>query len=461
MKPNILYFFCDELRTDALSVYSTPFPEIQTPNIDWIGENGTVFENCFCNSPICVPSRTSLFTALYPEDTGVYCNEAGGENYVFDEKYMTIPEYLQENGYHTASFGKSDMVHGMQPFEHYVPEGSGMKWGKEIMEEKGCIRPAGFPTMLGGIYEEEAEYPPNAVVKNAIAWLSRQEEPYFARVSFLQPHTPVFPLPEYAAAYENCPFSDQITASDTISRYEKCFAQQVDASNLTASEIFHTRSYYYGLVKWIDDQIGMVLDWLRQSGQIDNTIIIFGADHGAALGENGCYAKHTYAPYVHRVPLLIRNPYQTDERKRIKECCCNLDMAKTICGMVGISPHPQFKGRDIFHSKSEYVYATIGYGNKGSMTFPNMKHGIYYGGRGWPRRGCIRTDRFRLDMNLRIDGEPCVTEEDRDVFFVDCMKDPSECVNMLHDTQYREIIQDLTDKLLTHCFPEAKADSSV
>ena len=73
---NIVYFFCDELRQDALGCYGNPAGPMRTPNIDAIARRGYLFENCFCNSPVCVPSRTSLMTGLYPEDTGVYNNEA-------------------------------------------------------------------------------------------------------------------------------------------------------------------------------------------------------------------------------------------------------------------------------------------------------------------------------------------------------------------------------------------------
>lgn len=66
---NIIFFFCDELRPDALSCYQKNKSFIHTPAIDSIAENGLLFENCFCNSPLCVPSRTSLMTGLYPEDT--------------------------------------------------------------------------------------------------------------------------------------------------------------------------------------------------------------------------------------------------------------------------------------------------------------------------------------------------------------------------------------------------------
>ncbi len=452
MKPNIIYFFCDELRTDALGIYGTPFKEIETPHIDWIGRAGTVFRNCFCNSPVCVPSRTSLLTGLYPEDTGVYCNEAAWKNYEFENCYITIPEYLKQNGYVTATFGKTHLARGMHPFDIDMEEGGEMGWGQKIAKEKGCIMPKGFTTMIGGVYEEKEEYPPNAVVKNALQWIDGQKGPYFARISFLQPHTPVFPPASYAQLYEGLPFSDAFTFSDTISRYEKRFAEECDNSNLTSKDIFHTRSYYYALVKWVDDQVGLVLNYLRDTEQIDNTILIFGADHGASLGENGCYCKHTYAPQVHRVPLLIRNPFDNVGKGEVSECCSNIDLAKTICRLVGIEPHPQFKGHDLFSGEKEQVFSTIGYGNEGAEALPNIHRGHYYEGRGWPRRGCVRTNRYRLDMNLMIDGKKCESEEDQDIFFVDYIKYPAENINMVKGPEYQQIIEELTERLLAHSF---------
>ena len=110
---NIVYFFCDELRQDALGCYGNPAGPMRTPNIDAIARRGYLFENCFCNSPVCVPSRTSLMTGLYPEDTGVYNNEAAVSTFTLPAPVITFPEVLRKAGYHTANFGKTHLPPGL------------------------------------------------------------------------------------------------------------------------------------------------------------------------------------------------------------------------------------------------------------------------------------------------------------------------------------------------------------
>ncbi len=91
-RPNVLWIFCDELRTDALGCYGNDYATIRTPNIDRIAASGLRFEQCFVTSPVCVSSRTSMLTGLYPEQTGVYHNEGSWPNFVLDELPVTFPE---------------------------------------------------------------------------------------------------------------------------------------------------------------------------------------------------------------------------------------------------------------------------------------------------------------------------------------------------------------------------------
>jgi len=97
---NVVYIFCDELRQDALGCYGNPAGPMKTPNIDSIAQRGVLFENCFCNSPVCVPSRTSLLTGLYPEDTAVYHNEAAFPTFCY---YIFAPWFMAASHRHGTS----------------------------------------------------------------------------------------------------------------------------------------------------------------------------------------------------------------------------------------------------------------------------------------------------------------------------------------------------------------------
>lgn len=450
-KPNIIYLFFDELRTDALGCYGNPYTELDTPHIDSIAENGVLFNNCYCNSPVCVPSRMSIMTGLYPEDTGVYHNEAAWKNFKLDKEFITFPEVLAKNGYQTVSFGKTHLPEEIHPFQHENSEGGGMKWGRELdKDEVQLITPGGHKGMIGGRFLLDKEYPPEKVTQNALEWIKTAEEPYFARISYLQPHTPVFPKPPFDMKYYGRSFPKVLQLREHVSIFEKRFSEVVDSSTLNEEEIYLAQVYYYGLVAWIDEQVGIILDYLKDSNKLDNTIIIFGADHGASLGEGGCYAKHIFAPQSHKVPLIISYPKKLPKGIRKESICENLSLAKTLFALVGIENPKQFKGQDLFSSENkEEVYGTIGFGHKTSKGFPNREYGTYINEYGWPRRACIRTQKYRLDKNIRINGIPA-SKQDEDIFFVDVTKDKEEITNMLDWKAYETIVDELLNKLNEH-----------
>ena len=458
---NIIYIYCDELRTDALGCYGNKYAKMKTPNIDRIAEKGVKFENCFCNSPVCVPSRVSNLTGLYPEDIGVYHNEAAHTRFHLDQKYDTLPEVFARNGYKTANFGKVHLPQdlyrndkGNTIFQHSNVEGSQMLHVKKS-DLKNMIAPQGFKTgrrmsIIGGRFPKDKSYPPEKVTKNALEWLKKENGPYFLRISYLQPHTPVLTPPPYDTIYEEENFPKTIEHEGELSEFEKRFAQVVDAASMTKEEIYFAQVYYYGLVAWIDAQIGKIFGFLESLGQLENTIIVFSADHGVSLGENGCFAKQIYAPQVHRVPLLISSPSIKSKQKSRKDICESLDLPKTLFNLVGIEAPEQFKGRDLFSSEPpESVYSTIGFGYSSSFTFPMRLHGNYLEGNGWPRRTCIRTNEFRLDKTVRLNGKP-IQKEKEDLFLVNWKYDPKEIHNLARDSDWKDILEKLSKMLDEH-----------
>ena len=124
--PNIVMIYSDELRTDALGCYGHESVAMQTPHIDVLADLGTRFTQCFCNSPVCVPSRTSQLTGLYPEDTGVYQNEAVWPDFQLKANLTTFPEIFAANGYTTANFGKVHIPKGLSPWMISNETGSSM-----------------------------------------------------------------------------------------------------------------------------------------------------------------------------------------------------------------------------------------------------------------------------------------------------------------------------------------------
>ena len=460
-RPNIVYIFCDELRIDALQCYGNPYTNMKTQYMDELAEHGILFENCFCNSPVCVPSRMSTLTGLYPEDTGVYHNEADIPPYQLEGCYTSIPQVLQEHGYQTASFGKTHLPRGFSPFQYEDQDGSSMSFAKAEKIQDALSPRKNFHSKIGGYLPEQEDYQPEHVVKNALSWTKQQKEPYFVRISFTQPHTPIIVKEPYQTSYDPAVFPDSFVYEEQVSEFEKRFAQLIGLDSLTGQELQSMYAYYYAMVHWIDDQIGLVMNYLRQEGQLENTLIILNADHGASRGENGCLAKQIFAPMSQRVPLIFSYPAVLAQGKRESKLCANIDLGKTLYGILGIEAPAQFKGDDLLKSEHDpYVYASIGYGSSYSYAFPAKFFGSYSENMGWPRRSCIRKGSYRLDMNTRINDRE-VTAEEEDLFFTDKSRYPKENVNLKDDPSVCIILQELKDKLLEHICHAKEIDAAV
>lgn len=457
---NIVYFFCDELRQDALGCYGNPAGPMHTPNIDSIARRGCVFENCFCNSPVCVPSRMSMMTGLYPEDTGVYDNEASAPAFSLPKPVITFPEVLSQAGYRTANFGKTHLPPELHPFATDNPEGSDMSLGL-TRSERQCLKKlsprSAFSFNAASLYPEGRQYYPERVTSNALAWLSEQSGPYFVRISYTQPHSPIILKRGYEEIYRNYPFRRTLPDISRLSEFEQEFARVIGLDTLTEEELVQCKAYYYGMVCWIDQEIGKVLDFLRDRGELDNTILILGADHGALRGECRGLGKHLFQRASQSVPLIIADPDHRDGC-RDSSLCSNIDLARTLFSLTGLQAPSQFKGSDLFTAAgSRPVFATIGYGETDSCAFPARQLGRLPGGRGWPRRSCIRQGRYRLDLNTRVNGIS-LSPDEADLFFVDCACCPDEDCNMAADPAYASVIKDLTEKLYEHCSESVEVD---
>ncbi|MEM7032057.1 MAG: sulfatase-like hydrolase/transferase [Chloroflexota bacterium] len=451
-KPNILWIYCDELRTDALGCYGNPYVDVQTPHIDSIAETGIRFDNCFCNSPVCVASRASILTGLYPEATGIYHNEAVWENYRFEQQPLTLPGVLAEHGYATANFGKVHVPKALQPWHHSQVEGSGMPelYAGVDMADLQPIRTPGMPTVIGGRYPDDRPYPSDKVTDNALKWLSQNDGPYLARLSYLQPHTPVFPPPPFDTMYADGNFPQTIVESGTTSRFEQAFANVTRGRDMPSEDIVRAKVSYYGLCSWIDSQVGRILDFLRERDELEQTIIIFEADHGASHGEEGRYQKQTFAPESHRVPRLISWAGTIPSRQVRTDISESLDLGRTLFALTDIDAPDQFQGRDLLAEDApEAVYGTIGYGFASSRAFPNLAVGQYDEEHGWPRRSCVRTAQYRLDKNIRLDGNP-VSVEQEDIFLADVVADPQENTNIAHLPEMHDIVKALSTFIDQH-----------
>jgi len=445
-RPNIVWIYCDELRTDALGCYGHPSLKLHTPNLDRLAQQGVRFDNHFCASPVCASSRVCSLSGLYPEDTGAYNNETAWSRFRLPKPVETFPPVFAQKGYRTATFGKLHVARGMYPgqtpghdiFQHHDGTGGGMGFWKPLGEKRlGMTRDS-----HGGIFPDDVPYPPEQVVSHALKWMEQvTDHPYLVRISLLQPHTPVLPPARFMKLYEGQDPGLPGPVPSSMSLFERRVAQVHGLDRLDPSQFLTARLYYYALVAWVDSQVGRVLEAIERAGRRNSTIVVFGADHGNPLGDSGAFEKHTFTPTVHRVPLLFSWPGTLPAGTLRNDLSDSLDFARSLCGLAGIAVPPVFKGRNLFADPApEAIYSTIGYGEIDSRLGPNAGRGDWYGGRGWPRRSCMRTTRYRLDKNMRIDGHPA-DRKDEDVFLADVVADPREMTNLAGDPTHADVVK--------------------
>lgn len=458
-RPNILWIYCDELRPDGLGCYPMrdcpDFPRF-TPHLDRMAAEGVRFTRHYCNSPICVSSRSCILTANYCEQHGVYCNEGAWPAFRSPQLLPTLPVHFAKNGYATANFGKTHVPHDWRCWEHDNPEGGDMGFWRHLGEEgvamiraqrPGSSRPGG---MVGGCYPDSEPYPPRRVVDNALHWLDQQEHqtPWFARISLLQPHTPVLPPARFRDLYDGLPWTRPQTVPEGVSTFQKRIANNY--LSFPPERMAQAARDYYALCAWVDSEVGRVLAHVRERGDAERTIVVFTADHGCHMGEQGLNEKHSFVPGVHGVPFLLRWTGTLPGGRVDESVSESVDLARTLCDLAGVTPATSFRGRSLLSDPApEAVFATIGFGAPGGKMGPNGGVGDWLDGRGWPRRTCVRTQRYRYDRNVMIDGV-VVGEPDWDPFLADTESDPAETINLAHDPAYANVRAHLETLLLRH-----------
>ena len=418
--PNIVWIFCDELRADALGCYGNPYTAMQTPNLDRLANDGVRFDRFYVNSPVCVSSRAAMKTGQYPEQTGIYHNE-GLFTYAPEQPAPVFTHRLADHGYTTVNFGKMHVPAMLRPFQFDDREGSDQFALQATVQAADpavsrTVRGASGLGIIAARYPDGVPYPPSVVTDHALEWIRAQDgrTPYLCRVSYLQPHTPVTVPDPWASIYDPRDFPDTVTTSTTLSRFERRYGQLCGAAGLRPETLQWIHACYYGLVTWIDDQVGRLLDALEQPNVERPAVIVFTADHGVNLGEHGALGKQLFAPQCQRVPLIVHWPGTLPGGTTRSDVCQGIDLATTFCAIAGVPPPATAVGRDLLgDDRADTAFGTIGYGEPGSTAMPMLGLGSYEGERGWPRRACIRRGHLRLDRNVRIDGHTVDADDTR------------------------------------------------
>ena len=344
-QPNFLLVMADQLAAPALPCYGHNV--VQAPHLTALAENGVLFDNAYCNSPLCAPSRASLLTGQLPSRIGAYDNAAE-----LPASIPTLAHHLRGCGYQTCLAGKMhfvgpDQQHGFE--ERLTTDIYPADFGWTPDWDAPHERLSWYHNMLSVVqagrcvttnqldFDEEVTH--QAVRK--LYDLARQadERPFFLLASFTHPHDP-YAIPQaYWDRYRHADIAPPTVAPiaydqlDPHSRrvYEMC---AMDEYAIPDEAIRTARHAYYGAISYVDDKLGQLLHALNATGLGENTIILFLSDHGDMVGERGLWYKMTFFEWSARVPLLIHAPHRFAAR-RISAPVSLVDLLPTLVELAG------------------------------------------------------------------------------------------------------------------------------
>ncbi|WNQ10206.1 sulfatase-like hydrolase/transferase [Paenibacillus aurantius] len=374
-KPNILWICTDQQRFDTLGCYGNE--AVRTPNIDRLARQGVLFEQAYCQSTVCAPSRGSFLTGRYPRTVGLRKNGAN-----IPETEVLVTKLLHDGGYTCGLAGKLHLstcfpkhCHGT---ERRIEDGyDQFHWSHHPADDWPTNAYSQWLRSKGKAYStrpvdgcEYVVYGPDAedhqaawCAEKAIEFIDAHEgkdQSWLFSVNIFAPHHPFDPPEAYLRKYLDK--LDQLPAP----RYEegelasKTSYQRLDHegaygnpklypfARMAPSDHAFLTAAYWAMVELIDDQVGRMLDALERSGQLEDTIVIFMSDHGELLGDHGVYLKgpHFYEPSV-RVPLIVSWPGRFPASTRAQTMVELIDLAPTLLEAAGLPVYPGMQGKSM------------------------------------------------------------------------------------------------------------------
>jgi arylsulfatase A-like enzyme len=351
-RPNILHIFTDQQRWDTLAALGNPV--IRTPSLDRLAAMGTAFTSAYSPSPVCISARCSMIYGQYPSHTGCYENTRMPED--GRESFMGA---LTRCGYRTHGVGKC----------HFTPDSYALRgfqtreYMEEIVDDPGrddylkMLQANGFAHVCdphgvrGEMYylPQPSQlparlHPTQWVGDRACAFIGVQNkisQPWYLYTGFVHPHPPFAPPNPWHKLYRafNMPLPNVPPDAAALLTYinKRQNRYKYRDRGIDTNLLRCLKAYYYACISFVDFQVGRMLDALTAAGQLDNTLIIYTADHGEHLGDYNCFGKRTFHDSCARVPLLVSLPGRFTAGARCDTPTSLVDIAPTLLGATGVS----------------------------------------------------------------------------------------------------------------------------
>lgn len=396
---NILWIMCDQLRYDYLSC--TGHPTLQTPNIDAMAARGVRFSNAYVQSPICGPSRMSFYTGRYMRSHGSHWN-----GWPLRVGEPTLGDHLQKIGVRNVLVGKTHMapdieglkalgiapdsiigVHvaqcGFEPYERddglhptargrprprydsylrdkgYSGDNGWEHWANSGAAEDGSLQNGWLlvhADKAARIKEEDSETP--YMTRRAMDFITEAEadaRPWCLHLSYIKPHWPYIVPEPYASMYSAADILPAVRSDSEKQHAHPVFAAYMDmrySRNMARDEAREkVIPAYMGLIKQIDDQMGVLMRFLEERKLLDDTMIVFTSDHGDYLGDHWMGEKDLFHDASAKIPLIVIDPSREADATRGTVCDAlveAIDLAPTFIDWFGgVPPDHILEGRSL------------------------------------------------------------------------------------------------------------------
>lgn len=449
-RPNILFLMADQQRGDCLGAAGNP--AAITPNLDRLAREGVLFRNAYSCVPSCTPARTALLTGLAPWNNGMLGYGRMGEGYPIE-----MPSAISGAGYYTTAIGKM----------HWHPQRILHGFHRTILDESSraetvdfrsdyrswlfSIDPSVDPDVTGLTFNDyrsrpyalpEEYHPTHWTGDTARHFIEtyRRPEPFFLKVSFARPHSPYDAPKRFFDRYNDVDLP-AATVGDWAERYTP---RSDDSPNIWhgdvgPDQVRASRQGYYGNVTFIDEKIGQILDALEKRGMLENTLILYTADHGDMLGDHHLWRK-TYAYQGSaNIPMIIRWPKGSlsEERGRVLDRPVEIrDILPTFMDAAGA------KGAETLDGKS--LLPLIENADAPWREFIDLEHDRCYG----PLNHWTAVTDGHSKFIFH-----CETGEEQ---FFDLDADPGETTGRATDPAYAQRVSEWRQRMVDHLTPRGE-----
>jgi choline-sulfatase len=342
-RPDILIVVADQLTTAAMPFHGNDVT--QAPAMAELAEQGVVFENAYTASPLCTPARGAIMTGLLPSRTGCYDNAAG-----FSSEIPTFAHHLRNQGYRTVLSGKMhfcgpDQLHGFEerlttdiyPADYdWTPDWDTVE-RPHWYHDMSSVTDAGVTIRTNQLdFDDEVAHAAERGLFQHIR--SGDERPFCFVVSFTHPHDPYAIPQEYWDRYDAADIPMPAHGYDpSISHPHDERLRAVcamDEVEVTDDMVRDARHAYLGAVSYVDDHLQRLLEILRVTGRLENTVVILTSDHGDMQGERGLWYKMSFYEGSARVPLVVSAPGRFAP-SRVSSPVSTMDLLPTLVGLAG------------------------------------------------------------------------------------------------------------------------------